>query len=348
MKLTTFIIAPLALSLLVLSAAVCSADSSANERPTALIESASVDWIEGVKVSTSYMWLDESEYLPELAADGYTWQERNYYVQLSKSIASGSFGLGYIDGTIKQENEFYNDIDFALTRKAPFAMLSWQWSDKLTSTVRVRREEYSDDGRAGFYLLGKDQTLWTGYGRISYVEHNWWLNVSYARERDPEPVYDATNERAALDISAQTLSGMTLGWLVHPQWETAAGIYYESYGSTRPNQFNYTVQLTHKPLWLPRLQAALGVGYYTQEKDTLVNLTVDYSQPINKALALRFEYQLEYSSDEQSVLNQGRVILAYAITKQFSLNISGEYGKESGDDHDDSLFALASLDWRFY
>ncbi|MDY0190851.1 MAG: hypothetical protein RBR22_08965 [Desulfuromonas sp.] len=346
MKLTPYLIIPSICWMLLSAAFNAGADTTSSPLPPS-VHTTTPSWAQGYNFSSGYTWLDETEYLPEIAADSYIWQERNFQVQLSKSIGTGRLGFGYIDGTIKQKNEIYNDTDFALTRKAPFALLDWRFSEKLQTRVRVRYEEYSDDGRAGFYQLGSDENLWTGYAMVSYVESRWWVNVSHSRERDPEPIYDAANDRVALDISAQALSGLTFGWLWSPQWEAAAAVYYEAYGSDRPDQFNYTVQVTHKPTWLPQLQAALGVGYYTEEVDTLINLTLNYHKQLYKDLSMQVEYQLEYSDDEQSLLNQGRLLLSYALTSQFSVTASTEYGKESGDDQDDSLFVVASVDYRF-
>lgn len=343
MKLTTLII-----SLLLFTSSLALADTTAGNWPEAVQKSSTNNWTHGLKFNVRYVWLDETEYLPEIDSDISQWKERNLYLQLTKSIGAGRFGFGYIDGTIKQENELFNDTDFALTRKAPFALLDWQWTPKLRSLVRLRFEEYSDDGRSGFYQLGDDESLWTGHAVISYIDSRFWLNFSYARERDPEPIYDAINDRVELEITGQELTGATMGWVWTPEWETSAGIYYESYGSDRPDQFNYTAQLTHQPSWLTRLRASLGVGYYTEEKDTLVNLTLNFSQPLSKRLTLQLEYQLEYSDDEQSLLNQGQTILRYTITRQLALAISGEYSKENGDDRDDSLFAVASIDYSFY
>lgn len=353
MKLTTtivstLIILPLLVAMTLLMASPCIADTSDSDKPLALQENLPKEWANGIKFNATYFWLSETEYLPEIDDDISIWHERNFHIKLTKSIGSARFGLGYIDGTIKQDNEAYNDTDFALTRNAPFVLVDWLWNGKLHSRVCLRYEEYSDDGRSGFYQLGDDKTLWTGYAKISYVEQNWWFNISHSRDRDPEPIYDAINDRVELDITAQDLSGVVLGWLLAPQWETAAGVYYEAYGSDRPDQFNYTLQLTHKPVWLPQLQASLGVGYYTEEKDTLINLTLNYRQPLSKSLTLQLEYQLEYSDDEQSLLNQGQVALSYAITKQIGVSVSGEYAKESGDDEDDSLFAIVGVNYRFY
>lgn len=346
MKLTTYLVIPSICCILLGTTLNVAADTTSSVLPPT-VQVSTPDWYQGFNLSTGYTWLEETEYLPEIDADSYIWKERNFQVQLSKTISSGRFGFGYIDGTIKQENELYNDTDFALTRKAPFALFDWRFSDKLQTRLRVRYEEYSDDGQSGFYQLGSDQNLWTGYGLISYVESKWWVNVSHSRERDPEPIYDAVNDRVALDISAQELSGLTFGWLWNQQWETSAAVYYEAYGSARPDQFNYTAQVTHKPTWLPQLQAALGVGYYTEENDILVNVTLNYRKQLFKDLAVQLEYQLEYSDDEQSLLNQGQLILGYALTKQLNLTVSTEYGKESGDDHDDSLFMVAGLNYRF-
>ena len=328
-------------------ASLALADSSDSNWPKAVQQTPQYNWTHGLSAQINYMWLDETEYLPEIDDDIYRWKERNLTVQLSKAQGKARFGLGYVDGTIKQENELFNDTDFALTRKAPFASFDYQWNSQLLTRARLRYEEYSDDGRSGFYQLGDDQQLWTGYAIVSYLQSRWWLNVSYARERDPEPIYDAANDRVELDITAQALSGATLGWVWTPEWETSAGVYYESYGSERPDQFNYTAQITHQPAWLTQLRASLGVGYYTEEKDTLVNLTLNYRQSLSKKTTLQLEYQLEYSDDEQSLLNQGQLVVRYALTRQFSVVALAEYSRETGDDEDKTFYGIASVEYRF-
>lgn len=326
----------------------CFADSTSSNWPRILRTATLTEFSKGVEISSQYSWLDETEFIPEIGNDAYRWLERSTTVQITKSMGAGRFGFGYTEGTIKQENELYNDTDFALERTAPFILADWQFSPQLSGHTRVRFESFRNDGNSGFYQLDEDKELWTGYGSLRYTDRNWWLNLSYARNRDPEPVYDALNDRVDLDISAQELVGMTVGKLWTRQWESALGLYYETYGSTRPDQLNYTAEVTHKPLWMTGLQAALGVGYYTEEKDTLVNLCVRYQKQLSSNLTCQIEYQLEYSDDEQSLLNQGQLVAQYKITSHWSAAASIEYSQETGDDKDKSLYGVAQLSYRMF
>jgi hypothetical protein len=326
----------------------CFADSTSSNLPKILRATNLSEFSKGVEISTNYSWVDETEFIPEIDANAYRWLERSITVQITKSTGSGRFGFGYTEGTIKQENELYNDTDFALDRTAPFILADWQFSPQISAHTRVRFESFSNDGNSGFYQLDEDKELWTGYGSLRFTDNDWWLNFSYARNRDPEPIYDAINDRVDLDISAQELVGMTIGKMWTEQWESALGLYYEAYGSTRPDQLNYTAEVTHKPLWLSGLQAALGVGYYTEEQDTLVNLCVRYQKQLNSNLTCQIEYQLEYSDDEQSLLNQGQLIVHYKITRHLTAQASVEYSQETGDDEDKSLYALAQLSYQMF
>lgn len=326
----------------------CFSDSTSSNWPEILRATTLTEFSKGVEISTHYSWLDETEYIPEIDDDAYQWIERSTTVQVTKTFQSGRFGFGYSEGTIKQENEQYNDTDFALDRTTPFILADWQFSPQLSGHTKIRFESFSNDGNSGFYQLDEDKDLWTGYGSLRYTDMQWWLNLSYARNRDPEPIYDAVNDRVDLDISAQELIGMTVGKLWTPQWETAVGLYYEAYGSTRPDQLNYTAEVTHKPLWLAGLQSALGVGYYTEEKDTLINLRLRYQKVISSDLTTQIEYQLEYSDDEQSILNQGLLVAQYKITPHWTARASIEYSQETGDDEDKSLYAVAQLSYRMF
>jgi len=326
----------------------CFADSTSSDWPKIIQATTLVEFSKGIEITARQSWLDETEYLPEIDDDAYKWQERSTTVQITKSFKSSRFGFGYSQGTIKQENEQYNDTDFALDRTAPFVLADWKFTPKLASHVLVRFESFSNDGNSGFYQLENDKDLWTGYGSLRYTDNDWWLNLSYARNRDPEPIYDAINDRVDLDISAQELAGMTAGKMWTPQWETALGLYYEAYGSTRPDQFNHTAEVTHKPQWFAGFQAGLGVGYYTEEQDTLVNLRLLYQKQVSSNFTYQVEYQLEYSDDEQSILNQGQLVAQYKITQHWIASASIEYSQESGDDKDKSLYAVAQLSYRIF
>lgn len=326
----------------------CLADSTSSNWPKLIQSSTLAEISKGVETSIRYSWLEETEYIAEIDDDAYLWKEESTTVQITKTFKSSRFGFGYTQGTIKQENEQFNDTDFSLERTALFILADWKFTPQLSSHALVRFESFSNDGNSGFYQLDDDEDLWTGYGSLRYTDKQWWLNLSYARNRDPEPIYDALNDRVDLDISAQELVGMTIGKMWTPQWETAAGLYYEAYGSTRPDQLNYTAEVTHKPLWLAGLQAALGVGYYTEEQDTLINLCLRYQKQISSDLTLQIEYQLEYSDDEQSTLNQGQLVARYKITPHWTARTSIEYSQETGDDKDNSLYAVAQLSYRMF
>lgn len=326
----------------------CFADSTSSNWPEILRATPLMEFSKGIEISTHYSWLDETEFIPEIDADAYQWKERSTTVEVAKTFQSGRFGFGYSEGTIKQENEQFNDTDFALERTALFILADWKFSPQITAYTKIRFESFSNDGNSGFYQLDEDKDLWTGYGSLRYSDMQWWLNLSYARNRDPEPIYDAINDRVDLDISAQELVGLTVGKMWTPQWETAVGLYYEAYGSTRPDQLNYTAELTHKPLWLAGLQTALGVGYYTEEQDTLINLCLRYQKQVSSDLTFQIEYQLEYSDDEQSILNQGQLVARYRITPHWTARASLEYSQETGDDEDKSLYAVAQLSYRMF
>ncbi|MBN2644561.1 MAG: hypothetical protein JXR59_03685 [Desulfuromonadaceae bacterium] len=290
---------------------------------------------------------EETEYLPEIKGDLYAWQEESVELRFRTRMQENQLSFGIEQGRIEQKNLFFHDTDFDLDRRS--VAVGWErvWSPTLSSALSVRCEEYADHDGQSYYRLGHDKQLWTGQAILRYRQPSWWGELSYSRERDPEPVYDLISDRAALNLRAQELTGINLGWLWNREWETVAGLYYEAYGSHRPDQLNYTVQTLYRPLGFKELTAALGAGYYTEEQETIVNLTLRYSKTLSQQLALEGEYQLEYSDDEQSWLNQGLASVRWKIAAAWQLRGTIEYSRESGEDRDESLLLLAQLDYLF-
>jgi tetratricopeptide (TPR) repeat protein len=300
-----------------------------------------------VKVYSSYQ--HQEEYAPSLNQDIATWEEQTTNIQVSKSWGKGKvFGIGWLESTIYQRNELYNDVDFSLSRKAPFLYAAWPVLDTISLAMRVRDEKFENDDDTGFYSLEGSEHIVTGYLSLAHQGNGYWLNLIYSREREPDPVYDALNNRSALNIEVKELTGISGGLAFSPSWELGTSLYYEQYGSSREDQFNPNVQISHWPSWLPGVRASLGYGYYSEEQENIMNFTTSYQWRPMDDLRLRFEYQLEYSENEDSLLNQGDILLTWSIASRLSLVLRADYSEESGGDEDSNFFTQASLNWAFY
>jgi len=99
---------------------------------------------------------------------------------------------------------------------------------------------------------------------------------------------------------------------------------------------------------LSGFQVNLGSGYYTEEEETIVNLTTRYQWQPWQQLQIQLEYQLEYSEKEDSWLNQGDLLLNWPITEQLSMTLRTQYGAETGGDKDTIFFTQASFNWNFF
>ncbi|MDD3801666.1 MAG: hypothetical protein PHV45_05640 [Desulfuromonas thiophila] len=290
------------------------------------------------------LWLEETEYLPELGQDLYRWQERSSQLQLGTSLAHHRIGAGLEQGTIEQKSLLFGDNDFSLNQRAAFVQWQYEAAKGFNASAELRCEHFTDRGDSGFYRLNNTRDLWTGTARLHYQGAVNWLSLSYQRQRDPEPVYNIATERAELHLGAQQLSGLLAGWLLRPGWHLTLGAYYEDYATDRPDQINSLVQLSHQPGWLPRLEAAVGLGYFDEEQETIVNLTLKYSGQLCRQLRWQLEYQLEYSDLERSWLNEGLVELRWNLWRELSASCSLAASNENGDDRDQSLILLAGLE----
>ena len=292
---------------------------------------------------------NEDNYLPSLDEDMYSWRERSETIQVGKQWGPDKYlAMGWLHGIIEQQNNFYGDTDFALKRQGPFFHVEYPLLPTVRTKLRVRDERFEDDGTSGFFQLGASKHLVTGYMVADFIGDSWWASLSYNRERDPEPVFDQATGRASLNIEVQELTGLTAGWNWAYAWELFAGVFYEQYGSERPDQFNYNGQVIYQPIKIPGLRLALGAGYYTEEQETINNLTTSYQWRTGKGLAVRLEHQLEYSKNYDSLLNQGEVLFSTTILRSLALTVRAVYGQESGGDKDSFFQAESGLEYRFF
>lgn len=291
----------------------------------------------------------EDEYSPFLQTNLASWQEQVRQVQVTKSWGTGkTIGFGWLDSSIQQDNLIYGDIDFSLHRQAPFFMLSWPLMDRVSTSIRIRDEKFSSDDGNAFYQLEEDKHIITGHFLINYRGDGFWTTANYSRNRETDPMYDLLNERALLYVEVKELTGLSAGIVLAPRLEIGTSIYYEQYDSNNMDQFNANLQVSHWPSWFPGFQISLGSGYYTEEEETIVNLTTKYQWQPWQYLQIQLEYQLEYSENEDSWLNQGDLLLNWPITEQLSVNLRAQYGAESGGDQDTLFFTQASLNWNFF
>jgi tetratricopeptide (TPR) repeat protein len=295
-----------------------------------------------------YSFQHQEEYAASIDQDLATWEEQVKTIQVSKSWGKGkTFGLGWLESSIYQTNDIYGDVDYSLKREAPFVYVSWPILENTAMSFRLRDEKFTNDD-LGYYRVDGDEHIITGYLALSFSGNDFWANFNYSREREPDPVYDINADRSALNIEVKELTGVSVGYTLIPSWELSSSLYYEQYGSAREDQLNPNLQVSHWLSWIPGTRISLGYGYYTEEDENIINLTTSYQyQPLDN-LQLRLEYQLEYSSNEDSLLNQGDIIVSWAIVDRLSLVVRADYSQETGGDEDTNFYAQASLNWARY
>jgi len=296
-----------------------------------------------------WSFVTEDEYSPLLRQDYISWQEQVRQIQVTKSWGEGkTIGIGWLDSSIQQDNLIYGDVDFSLHRQAPFFMLSWPLMDRVATSIRIRDEKFSNDDDNAFYQLDENKHIITGHFLINYKGDGFWTAINYSRNRETDPIYDTFNERALLYVEVKELTGVSAGVALAPRLEIGSSIYYEQYNSINLDQINANLQISYWPSWLSGFQVNLGSGYYTEEKETIVNLTTRYQWQPWQQLQIQLEYQLEYSENEDSWLNQGDLLLNWPITEQLSMTLRTQYGAETGGDKDTIFFTQTSFNWNFF
>ena len=302
-----------------------------------------------IQARVYYSFQHQEEYAPSIAHDLATWEEQAVTTQVSKYWGRGkSMGIGWLEGTIYQKNELYGDVDFSLKRQAPFFQLSWPLLDNLAMAFRVRDEKFTNNDNSGYYKVNDSEHILTGYLAFSYRGSGFWADVNYSREREPDPIYATADKRSSLNIEVKQLSGISGGYGFADNWEIGSSLYYEQYGSERKNQWNPNIQLSHWFSSLPGARISLGYGYYTDEYENIVNMTSSYQWNPLERLQLRVEYQLEYSGNEDSWLNQGDIVMSWTIADRLSLVVRTDYSQEYGGDEDNNFYTQAALNWSFF
>jgi hypothetical protein len=287
-----------------------------------------------IKFSLSYSSQTEQEYLPSIEHNLFTWHEVNREATLSyqwgwRQAISG----GWQHSTIKQKNDLLGDVDFSLIRQGPYIQAALPLYGQWMMQARIADEEFTNnDGNAYYQLTGTDSIV-TGYLVAGYASEKYWIDISYDRQRDPEPDYDPLLNRAKLDIKIKELSGVSVGHIVSPEWSVSSSLYYEQYETVIEDQFNINGLVSYTPQQLKTVDFSLGAGYYSEEKETIVNLSVGYLWQWDQ-LDGNINYQLEYSENDQAWLNQAGCQLNWMINKNVSLSARSLYGKEFGDDQD--------------
>ena len=293
--------------------------------------------------------ITQDEYSPYLSTDYASWKEQVKQIQISKSWGTGkTIGFGWLESSIQQDNLLYKDIDFSLHRQAPFFMVSWPLADRISASFRIRDEKFSNDDTNAYYNLDDDKHILTGHALFSYKGDGFWTNINYSRNRETDSIYDQLNARAALYIEVKELTGVSGGFALASGWEVGSSLYYEQYGSDTLDQFNANLQVNHFPSWFPGFQVSLGSGYYTEENEVIVNLATNYKWQPWQQLLMQLEYQLEYSQNEDSWLNQGDALLTWSFSKQLSISFRAQLGVETGGDQDTLFSTQASLNWSFF
>ncbi len=337
-------------------------DSKAVERKIESLKS-----MGAYRIRLNFSYLTEDQYLPALNRSVYKWNEAAAQMQIARhwgpdKTASIGFLRSHIDQTAfprdEDNDEIYEDTDFNLLRQAAFVHLAWPFSDFVNAQMRLRHEIFESRDDDAYYQLDAAEKIWTGYLMFNYSGDNTWANLSYSRERDPDPLYDPATDRAQLNIEIKELSGLEAGLGLTPSWEIAGSVFYEHYGTLRTDQFNINSQLTCRPSLLPNLQTALGAAYYMEEYEKLVNWTISYqwnslklnSLKLNflKRMGLKLEYQLEYSANEDSWLNQGELLLSWHLSPRLSFVIRSNFGEESHGDHDSYFLLDSGVEYLFY
>lgn len=289
----------------------------------------------------------DREFLPGIERVVSRWEEWTVQLQAGRRLNSNrQLSVGVLNGVISQYSLIFHDYDFRLERRGVFLQLQTPLPGSLNATGRLRYEEFRNRGK-GYYQLDGPTSLVTGYATLSRQFEKNWLSLSYSRERDPDPVYDSLNHRVALNIKAQELSGLSWGRALGKSLESVVSLYYERYGTSQPNQFNANLQLLWHPQRIPRLELSLGNGYYTEEKETISNLTGSWKQPLSSRTALELEYQLEYAQREGALLHQGGLRLSSRWGRHLQLALKTILGAEFGDDKDRFTQVSALLNWIF-
>ncbi len=305
---------------------------------------------EEVKVDLLFSTYTEKEFIPQISRNIYTWQENTRQIKSEFTWHKSNLSIAWKETSIEQKNELFNDIDFAIESKGPILGMSVSLGS-ISCSTEIDIEQYEDSSQNAFYSLGNstgsaNDLFYSGFFKTSYSGRNTLTTLSYNRFRDTDPLYDPTTNRAELNIRARELYGISLGWHFSQEWQFTNSVFFEKYDTGTPDQFNINSALTYRPKKIKQLNLSLGSGYYTAEKETIVNFATGYDFTW-RLFDLNLLYQLEYSANERSLLHEVTTSIKYYINNSVSLSLQGDYGKETGDDRDSASSITGNLNFIF-
>lgn len=300
------------------------------------------------QISSQSYYLVDSEYLPQIKQDIATLVEWGSKSQFSLLTAPGlRLQLGGEFGSIRQKNDLVGDDDYALKRKSFFAGFSLVKGEHFSAQGKISFEAYANDGQSGYYRLQDDENLVTGLLNWTWKSEPWRITGKYYRARETDSIYDVASGRALLNLETQGLAGVELGYQFHPAWETALSLYHESYGTDQIDQFNINGQIAFRTQFAALSRVAAGVGYYLEEKETIVNLTVEGGDSNREKLSFGWSGEVEWADIDRSVLLGGSVWCRLGLNKYAALKLQLQGEQEIGDDRDSLLAAYLALNVHF-
>lgn len=301
-------------------------------------ELAELELSQAPRFRASLSYTRQREFWPWYNRNIYQTHETTYQTQIEAPVADGlRMGVGYLMGSLRQESLVYGDDDFNLNRRGYFILADWKPGPEYQVNMRLRRELFSANNDSSYFKMPDDEQLITGHFLLQHISGPWWANLSFSRERDTWPQVNPILGRGVLSVEAQELAGLAIGRAMAMNWEVGASVFYEMYGSPRPDQFNWNLQVTHRPWWLQGLRLSAGAAYYDHEYEGLLNFMMGYQTKLGDNVALDLSHQFEYSRNEQSWLSQFDIMLSWRPFSWVGFNILGSYGKEYQDDLDEYL-----------
>jgi len=300
------------------------------------------------EISLQGYYLVDSEYLPQIEQKLATLVEWGNKFQFSVLDIPGLYlQLGGEYGTVRQKNELVGDDDYALVRKSIYAGFSLVTSEYFSAQGKISFERYANNGRDGYYRLDDDEDLLTGSLNCRWQNKPWRITGKYYRSRETDPVYDFAAGRALLNLGTQGLAGVEVGYQFAPAWETAVSVYHENYGTDQEDQFNLNSQVAFRTGAVSISRVSLGVGYYLEEKETIVNLTLEGGYSVKNNLTFGWSGEVEWADIDESVLLGGGLWCRLGLNRYAALKLQLQAEQEVGNDKDSLIAGYLSLDINF-
>lgn len=301
-------------------------------------------------------YVDE-EFLPEIHALDYRREEAVTQVLVAKQFGKAtSLQLGWLNGTIDQQNEVYQDTDFSLRYSGPSFNLSLPLSSRISLLSQGQYSRYRTDGTDGFYPLLENKDLLTGTTVLNYRSDRFWLAAGVTRYRDFNLNYQSfasadvppvVTYRSDLQIVAQTLYALEAGTSLSEKYKLSGGLLYENSRTLDPDQFQLKGRLDYQPDDAMNLHLYLQGDYYFEEEKTVAGGGVKYLFTLFKNIDTTLGWRLTYTDTDDAWLNWGTLDLKQRLTPRFALLVRGDLGRETGGDEDRFYNLNGALEVRF-